>query len=55
MLLDKLGLGDRIVLSPDQLVEAALDGKVVPIDALSERQHQAFAGQWRAASRSDGL
>ena len=35
MLLDKLGLGDRISLSPDQLVEAALGGKVVPIDALS--------------------
>lgn len=35
MLLDKLGLGDRIVLSPEQLVEAALGGKVVPIDALS--------------------
>ena len=35
MLLDKLGFGDRIVLSPDQLVEAALGGKVVPIDALS--------------------
>ena len=35
MLLDKLGIGDRIVLSPEQLVEAALGGKVVPIDALS--------------------
>jgi hypothetical protein len=35
MLLDKLGLGDRIALTPDQLVEAALGGKVVPIDALS--------------------
>jgi hypothetical protein len=35
MLLDKLGIGDRIALSPDQLVEAALAGKVVPIDALS--------------------
>jgi len=35
MLLDKLGLGDRISLSPDQLIEAALGGKVVPIDALS--------------------
>lgn len=32
-LLDKLGLGDRIALSADQLVEAALGGKVVPIDA----------------------
>ena len=35
MLLDKLGIGDRISLSPDQLVEAALAGKVVPIDVLS--------------------
>jgi predicted RNA methylase len=35
MLLDKLGIGDRIALSPDQLVEAAMAGKVVPIDALS--------------------
>jgi len=35
MLLGKLGIGDRIALSPDQVVEAALAGKVVPIDALS--------------------
>jgi hypothetical protein len=35
MLLDKLGIGDRIALSPEQLVDAALGGKVVPIDALS--------------------
>lgn len=35
MLLAKLGIGDRIVLSPDQLVEVVLAGKVVPIDALS--------------------
>ena len=35
MLLDKLGIGDRIALSPEQVVEAALGGKVVPIDALS--------------------
>lgn len=34
-LLDKLGLGDRVVLTADQLVEAALAGKVVPIDALA--------------------
>jgi len=33
MLLDKLGLGDRIALSADQIVEAALSGKVVSIDA----------------------
>lgn len=35
MLLDKLGIGDRIALSPEQLVDAALGGKVVPIDVLS--------------------
>ena len=35
MLLDKLGIGDRIALSPEQVVEAALGGTVVPIDALS--------------------
>jgi hypothetical protein len=35
MLLDKLGIGDRIALSPEQLVDAALGSKVVPIDALS--------------------
>lgn len=34
-LLDKLGLGDRIALSADQLVDAALGGKVVPIDAAT--------------------
>jgi hypothetical protein len=35
MLLDKLGIGDRIALSPEQVVEAALGGKVVSIDTLS--------------------
>ena len=35
-LLDKLGLGDRIALSADQLVEAALGGKVVPINAAGD-------------------
>ncbi|RVU04754.1 methylase [Novosphingobium umbonatum] len=35
MLLDKLGIGDCIALSPEQLVDAALGGKVVPIDVLS--------------------
>ena len=35
MLLDKLGIGDRIALSPEQVVEAALGGTVVPIDTLS--------------------
>ena len=34
-LLEKLGFGDRVAVSPEQLVEAALGGKVVAIDALS--------------------
>ena len=34
-LLEKIGFGDRVAVSPEQLVEAALAGKVVPIDALS--------------------
>ena len=35
-LLDKLGLGDRIALSAGQVVEAALGGKVVPINAAGD-------------------
>ena len=35
-MLDKLGLGDRIVLSADQVVEAALGGKVVPINVAGD-------------------
>lgn len=33
-LLDKLGLGERITLSTDEILRAALAGKVAPIDAV---------------------
>ncbi|MDE2569625.1 MAG: methylase, partial [Sphingomonadales bacterium] len=34
-LLDKLGLGGQISLSPDELVQAAMAGNVVPIGAAA--------------------
>ena len=33
-LLEKLGIGDRVALTPEQVINAALGGKVVPIDLL---------------------
>jgi hypothetical protein len=55
MLLDKLGIGDRIALSPEQLVDAALGGKVVPIDALSGTSLKRSASMASSGLRSSAL
>jgi hypothetical protein len=55
MLLDKLGIGDRIALSPEQLVDAALGGKVVPIDALSGTSLKRSASTASSGLRSSAL